>query len=107
MLFAFLWQSLAAQAHRHLDLPRASAQVLVFADGAGGSEPVTPFDSPADCSFCRELAHAGPLLLPAAISIEAPIEDAFRIAATRLHTLVLLARAPLWRSRAPPLPLQA
>ena len=107
MFFALLWQSLAAQAHRHLDLPLASAQVSVFADGVGGSEPGSPFDSPADCSFCRELAHAGPLLLPAAISIEAPIEAAFRITPTRLHTLALLARAPLWRSRAPPLPLQA
>ena len=106
MLFALLWQSLVAQTHRHLDLPLASAQVSSFANGVGGSEPDSPLDSPTSCSICRELAHAGPLLLPAAISIEAPIEAAFRTTATRLRTLILLARAPLWRSRAPP-PLQA
>lgn len=106
MLFALLWQSLVAQTHRHLDLPLASAQVSYFANGVGGSEPDSPLDSPTSCSICRELAHAGPLLLPAAISIEAPIEAAFRTTATRLRTLILLARAPLWRSRAPP-PLQA
>ena len=105
MVLALLWQGLAAQAHRHLAPLLASAQVSYLAVGAGGSEPVAPLDSSADCSFCRELAHAGPLLLPAAISVEAPIEAAFRITATRLRTLVLLARAPLWRSRAPP-PLQ-
>lgn len=106
MLLALLWQALAAQVHRHLDLPLASAQVSVSARGVGDSQPGAPLDSAAGCSFCRELAHAGPLLLPAAISIEVPAETAFRITPTRLHALDLLARAPLWRSRAPP-PLQA
>ena len=107
MLFALLWQSLAAQTHRHFDVQLASAQVAHWVDGAGGSGPGTPLDSPLDCSFCRELAHAGPLLLPAGISIAAPIAAAFRIPATTLRELVLIARAPLWRSRAPPFSLQA
>lgn len=107
MLLALLWQSLAAQTHRHLDLQPAPAQVAHSANGTGGSEPGAPLDSPLDCSFCRELAHAGPLLLPAGISIAAPVAAAFRIPATRLRELVLIARAPLWRSRAPPLSLQA
>ncbi|WP_264939953.1 DUF2946 family protein [Sphingomonas caeni] len=104
VLFAFLSQSIVTQTHQHYDFAK-----LAQADGAAPQKPgkPTPGDSQNNCPICRELAHAGPVLLPAPIGLDAPATAGFWLAVTLLLGLSLTGRSHAWQSRAPPIRLQA
>ena len=106
-LVAFTAQSVVAGTHRHVEWDSmvsatAGDATVKASPGLGG-----PIDSPADCPICRELAHSGSYLLPAAVAVEAPMpRDDWQVAA--IVSWPHLSQPPLgWRSRAPPLHLQA
>jgi hypothetical protein len=107
-LLAFTWQSFVTQTHVHFGLERNSA-----AAGSSAAAPSRPIatqsstDLPADCVFCQEVAHAGHYLLPAPIAFQAPEPVAAWLLTIPLPVLTRNARSHAWRSRAPPLPLQA
>jgi hypothetical protein len=100
ILLAFTWQSFVAQTHRHYD---ASAAKTAALQQGGTSSP----DQPASCPICSELAHAGQVILPAPVTIAAPAEAPVWLATTAPLALSRSERSHAWRSRAPPLPLQA
>ena len=104
VLFAFLAQSFVLQTHQHWD-PIAAAK----ADSAGPQKPgkAPAEDQQTNCPICRELAHAGPVLLPAPIGLDAPALVSFWLGITLLLGLSLAARSHAWQSRAPPIRLQA
>lgn len=103
MLLAFSWQSVVTQTHQHLN-PAVAGK----ADGADSMRPdrQSPFDLPANCPICREIAHAGPALLPAPIVVAAPAPPPVWRAETAGLRKTLASRSHAWRSRAPPLQLQ-
>lgn len=103
-LFAFTSQSIVLGTHQHVDSVVTSvADTAVKASPGQGS----PADSPANCPICRELAHSGAYLTstPIAFDLPAPFHT------WQVATIVSwprIAQPPLgWRSRAPPLQLQA
>ncbi len=108
VLLAFSWQSVVAQTHNHFDRLSTSAlaaPVGVAATASPGRN--SPFDSPANCPICREIAHSVAYLPPAPIVLPmAP--DMLLWLAIGLATGLILQRRPLgWHSRAPPTQLQA
>lgn len=108
-LLAFTWQSFVSQTHRHWDrsgytlgqsaTPAAAAQAQ-----KGGQAPA---DTPDNCPICQEVAHGGTYLAPAPILISAPAALAAWFALTLLLALALGRQPHGWRSRAPPLRIQA
>jgi len=102
VLLAFSWQSFITQTHRHF-APAATAAALGKA-GIAARQPgrQLPSDTPASCPICSEIAHAGPIMLPAPVEVIAPAAASFHAADTRPLTLALLQRSHAWRSRAPP-----
>ena len=103
VLLAYSWQSFLVQTHRHLDGARTAASA-----GADGVQRQNQSpDQPANCFLCRELAHAGHVVLPAPVVIEAPVVASFWLAVILLAGLSLSQRSHAWRSRAPPIRLQA
>ena len=108
-LFAFTSQSIVAGTHQHLERDSVSTTVAVASDTVAKSAPGAgdPVDSPANCPICRELAHSGSYLLPASFVFAAPLPfDGWRDVATPVG-LALVQPSLGWRSRAPPLQLQA
>jgi hypothetical protein len=103
ILLAFTWQSFVAQTHRHYDAS-ASRTANLALQQAGKS---SPSDLPATCPICGELAHAGQVILPTPVTIAAPAESPVWLATTAPLSLSRADRSHAWRSRAPPLPLQA
>ncbi|MEI9851197.1 MAG: DUF2946 family protein [Sphingomonas sp.] len=109
VLVAFSWQSFVTQTHRHFDPGAISGVAAAKADVANPQAPgrQAPPDLPANCPICRELAHAGPFVLPAPITFDAPAPAIFWLALATLPGLTLTQRSHAWQSRAPPQPLQA
>ena len=108
MLVVFSWQSFVAETHNHF--ARAS-----ISTAANATVPVTttssdrnsPFDSPANCPICREIAQSAAYLPPAPIILPAPQTMLVWLVAGLAFGLTLERRSLGWRSRAPPIPLQA
>jgi hypothetical protein len=107
-LLAFSWQSVVAAGHVHFDSEAAPAAAFVKQNGhKQPAHPGAPSDSPANCPICRGLAHSYHYLPPAPIVFEAPAPV---VGAVHVPASIVSAPAPRshrWRSRAPPLPLQA
>lgn len=105
VLVAFSWQSFVTQTHRHFDDEAFSAATTGIASPE--SDRKAPSSLPDNCTMCREIAHSGQLVLPAAIAFDAPVATAFWLADSALPGLALGQRSHAWRSRAPPYQLQA
>jgi hypothetical protein len=110
LLFAVSWQSFVTQTHNHYDLGFVSAGTAAQADelyapktDTARSGKHTPTQLPDDCPLCREVAHAGAVLLPPSIEIAAPALIASWVAVAALIALALAGRSHAWQSRAPPL----
>lgn len=108
MLVAFSWQSFVAQTHNHF----ASAPISTAAGGANvaaatSSDRNSPYDSPANCPICREIAQSAAYLPPAPIVLPAPQAILAWLAAGLAFGLILERRSLGWHSRAPPTQLQA
>lgn len=102
LLLSLSWQSVVLQTHQHFS-PLARAAT---ASGTSVSNGQSPADLPANCPICRELAHAGPVVLPAPVALDAPAPLVFWFAVSVLLGLALVQRSHAWRSRAPPALLQ-
>ncbi|HEX7851221.1 MAG TPA: DUF2946 family protein [Sphingomonas sp.] len=108
MLVVFSWQSFVAQTHNHFDRARISAATSTTnAVTASSSDRNSPFDSPANCPICREIAQSGAYLPPAPITLPAPQAMLVWLVAGLAFALILERRSLGWHSRAPPLQLQA
>jgi hypothetical protein len=108
MLVVFSWQSFVAQTHNHFDRARIStAAGTTGAVAASSSGRNSPFDSPANCPICREIAQSAAYLPPAPIVLPAPQAMLVWLVAGLAFALILERRSLGWHSRAPPLQLQA
>lgn len=103
VLLAFTWQSFVTQTHRHYDASSTKTASLALQQAGKSS----PSDLPATCPICSELAHAGQVILPTPVTIAAPAESPVWLATTTPLALSRADRSHAWRSRAPPLSLQA
>lgn len=108
MLVAFSWQSFVAETHNHF----ARAQISTDAHATGivakpASGRNSPFDSPANCPICREIAQSAAYLPPAPIVLPAPQAMLVWLVAGLAFGLILERRSLGWHSRAPPTQLQA
>jgi hypothetical protein len=106
-LLAFTWQSIVAEAHFHSPSESASRTLLVKQGAHGAPVRGAPLDSPASCPLCRELAHAHHYLPPAPLVFDAPGPAVSPILSASANISTLPRRWHGWRSRAPPLLLQA
>ena len=107
-LLAFSWQSLVTQTHVHFE---TGARGIAASGQANSAAHVDTgkrsSNTPADCPICQEIAHDGLYLLPTLALLEAPRPSPiWRTIAT---PLLFAVRKPshAWRSRAPPVQLQA
>ena len=108
MLVVFSWQSFVAQTHNHFaSAPVFTATGTTGAVSASSSDRKSPFDSPANCPICREIAQSGAYLPPAPIVLPVPQAMLVWLVAGLAFALVLGRRSLGWHSRAPPLQLQA
>jgi hypothetical protein len=107
-LLAFSWQSVVAETHRHVP-GEAISGPLTARQGqqAQSADSRTPADAPATCPICRELAHANHYLPPTPFAFSAPRAPVELRPATVPVAWAVHRSAHDWRSRAPPLPLQA
>ena len=107
-LFAILVQGLVVQAHTHVHRNMAP---IVHAAGAqavaGAADDGSTQQDESDCPLCWELAHAGAFLLPKDTVVLTPATSTIWLAALLQSVSVRNVRSHAWRSRAPPLPLQA
>ncbi len=109
-LFAFGWQSFVTQAHRHageregISLAQVVQAVVGPRAEKGGQVPA---DTPDNCPICQEIAHGGAYLLPTPILFQPPAAIVAWFAVTLLLALALRQQSHAWRSRAPPIRLQA
>ena len=108
MLVAFSWQSFVAETHNHF----ARAPLPTTANAArpvttSSSDQNSPFDSPANCPICREIAQSAAYLPPAPIVLPVPQAMLVWLVAGLAFGLILERRALGWHSRAPPTQLQA
>lgn len=108
-LLAFTWQSFVTQTHRHWGGQAYSLGIAVSDIGGvqaqkGGQKPA---DTPDNCPICQEVAHGGAYLAPAPILLDAPAILAAWFTVTLLLALALRQQSHAWRSRAPPLRIQA
>lgn len=105
-LLAFSWQGFVGQTHHH-----SGPEIIASAAKAGVANGEKPerrsSDLPVHCAVCRAIAHAGPVLLPAAIALPAPAPQEIWIALADRPAQTRVQRSHAWRSRAPPRPLQA
>jgi len=108
-LLAFGWQSFVTQTHRHFGQGGISLALSVPSPGGTQVEKggQLPADTPDNCPICQEIAHGGAYMLPAPILFQAPAAIAAWFAVTLLLALALRQQSHAWRSRAPPLRLQA
>lgn len=110
LLLAVTWQSFVTQTHRHYDRGAIAAAAAVQEGGGAALDPQgkhAPSGLPDNCPICREIAHAGPVVLPAPVAIFVPVAVAFFATLAAPLGLALAGRSHIWRSRAPPLPLPA
>lgn len=105
-LLAFAWQGVVTQAHRHIDATTVFGHSAASIDNSP-SEQQSPVDSPAGCALCREAGHAGPLLVPVAPALHAPLAVRLAEVALPLQQQRSFERSHRWQSRAPPIPLRA
>ncbi len=107
-LFAILMQGLVVQAHTHVHRNMAPIVHAVGAQAiAGAADDGSTQQDEADCPFCWELAHADTFLLPEDPVFLTPATSKIWLAALLQSVSVRNVRSHAWRSRAPPLPLQA
>ena len=108
MLLALLWQSFVTQTHIHAD-PIGYATAIADSTGTPAQLKAgqAPSDLPATCPICQEIAHAGSYLSPTAVAFQPPAQVQVWRAVAISRALTLRQRSHAWRSRAPPLPLQA
>ena len=108
MLVVFSWQSFVAQTHNHFNrAPIYTAAGTTGAVTASSSDRNSPYDSPANCPICHEIAQSGAYLPPAPIVLPAPQAMLVWLVAGLASALCLARRSLGWHSRAPPLQLQA
>jgi hypothetical protein len=108
MLVVFSWQSFVAETHNHF--ARASISTAANATApvtTSSSDQNSPFDSPANCPICREIAQSAAYLPPAPIVLPAPQAMLVWLVVGLAFGLILERRSLGWRSRAPPTQLQA
>lgn len=108
VLLAFSWQSFVTQTHAHF----ATGAQIVTDSGQASSTARTDTgkrssDAPADCPICQEIGHDGFYLLPTLAVLEAPQPAPLWQAVTISFVRAALKPSHIWRSRAPPVPLQA
>lgn len=107
-LLAFTWQSFVTQTHRHWG--EGGYSLSLSAKSLGGSQAEkgrVPADTPDNCPICQEVAHGGAYLASAPLPFVAPAAIAGWFAVSLLLALALHPQSHDWRSRAPPLRLQA
>lgn len=109
LLFAVCWQSFVTQTHRHYEAGAVSAAASVGIGGsaADNADKQSPSRLPDNCPLCREVAHAGPVLIPAQIEVAAPVAAPVLAVVSVPASESFARRSHLWRSRAPPHQLQA
>jgi len=108
MLVVFSWQSFVAQTHNHFaSAPISTAAVRTGATAATSSDRNSPFDSPANCPICREIAQSAAYLPPAPIVLPAPQAMPVWLITGLAFGLSLERRSLGWHSRAPPTQLHA
>ncbi|MEP9357722.1 hypothetical protein [Sphingomonas sp. KR3-1] len=108
-LLAFCWQSFVTQTHLHFEPAAYGAAVSGQASPAAVRSDTgkNSSDTPATCPICQEIAHGGLYLLPTPVALTPPEPAAAWQAVAA--SLVDAVRKPshAWRSRAPPIQLQA
>lgn len=108
MLVVFSWQSFVAETHNHFARARISTNAgPTGAVAKSSSNQNSPYDSPANCPICREIAQSAAYLPPAPIVLPAPEALLVWLVAGLTFGLILERRSLGWHSRAPPTPLQA
>ncbi|RYY26034.1 MAG: hypothetical protein EOP62_11145 [Sphingomonadales bacterium] len=108
MMLALCWQGFVAQTHRHPEGQTAFVGATVVVDVAAIADRDTPLELPDSCPICRELSHAGSMLLPTPVAVTPPVLMAAPVA--DLRAAIPAHIQPVshgWQSRAPPQPLQA
>lgn len=108
-LLAFTWHSFVTQTHRHWGGQgyTLGVAVEVLAGAPAQKSGQKPADTPDNCPICQEVAHGGAYLAPAPILLDAPAILAAWFTVTLLLALALRQQSPAWRSRAPPIGIQA
>ncbi|MES2988234.1 MAG: hypothetical protein V4808_10035 [Pseudomonadota bacterium] len=112
MILAVSWQGFVAQTHYHPEgaTPFAGAPMgaTVLVDVAASADHKKPLKLPDSCAICRELAHAGSMLLPTPAEFTPPVAIAAPVAETPPALQAHVQRTShRWQSRAPPENLQA
>jgi hypothetical protein len=108
VMLAVSWQGFVAQTHRHPEGGSPFAGATVTVDVAASAEHKTPLKLPDSCPICRELGHAGSVLLPTPAEVAAPV--AVAAPAADMRPALQAQMRPVshrWQSRAPPQILQA
>jgi hypothetical protein len=106
-LFAILFQSFIVQAHAHARHDMAPIAHSVETHAKAGTADGSTQPDESDCPICWEMAHSGVFVLPGDPVFLAPETSAIWVAALLPSASVRNGRSHAWRSRAPPLPLQA
>lgn len=107
-LLAFSWQSFVTQTHVHFgtDLHVAALSGQTSSSAHSGTGKGSS-DTPGNCPICDEISHDGFYLLPVLAEIEAPELVRFWQAVSAPLARTVRKRSHVWRSRAPPISLQA
>jgi len=107
-LLAFCWQSFVTQTHLHFEPSTYGA--LVTGQGSPVAQADTgknSSDTPATCPICQEIAHGGLYLLPTPAALTPPEPAAAWQAVVAPPARAVNTPSHAWRSRAPPIQLQA
>ena len=108
MLLAIIWQSFVTQTHIHAD---PGTYAIAIAGNANTPAQLktgqAPSDLPATCPICQEIAHAGSYLSSTAFAFQPPVPIFVWRTVAPSGARALQQRSHAWRSRAPPLHLQA
>ncbi|MHA6720852.1 DUF2946 family protein [Sphingomonas sp. RS6] len=102
-LLALSWQSVIVRAHVHAGAARAAPHT----HGAAQTPDRSPGEPDKDCPLCQALEFAGNYLLPNPVVFQASEPAPVWFTFTLSLALALRQRSPAWRSRAPPLRIQA
>ena len=107
-LFAILFQSFIVQAHAHTYHDTAPTGHSVATHTlAGVADDASTQQDESDCSICCEMAHSGVFVLPGDPVFLTPKTIEIWLVGLLPSVSVRNGRSHAWRSRAPPLPLQA
>ncbi|RYE03511.1 MAG: hypothetical protein EOP61_04295 [Sphingomonadales bacterium] len=108
VMLAVSWQGFVSQTHRHPEGASPFGGGTVLVDVAASTDGKSPLKLPDACPICRELNHAGSMLLPTPVAIALPVQldapAAEPLLATPGHVQPV---SHGWQSRAPPETLQA